>query len=164
MVSAYPIIAVDLNDAKLRLALEMGATHLVNAGREDAAKAVASIAGSEGVDCFIDNTGLPAIVQVGYSMTKPRGRVVLAGVPGKGEDIRIEALPLHLGKRLCGSHGGEAIPESDIPRYQNLFRHGRLKLRELITDRLPLEQINSAIEKMRSGAIVGRCVLDMRSR
>ena len=164
MVSAYPIIAVDLHDAKLRLALEMGATHLINAAREDAAKAIAAIAGAEGVDCFIDNTGLPAVIESGYRLTKPQGRVVLVGVPKKGNDISIHSLPLHFGKGLSGSHGGEAIPETDIPRYQNLFRHGRLKLRQLITDRFPLEQINTAIDKMRNGAVVGRCVLDMRAR
>lgn len=164
LVSAYPIIAVDLHDAKLRLALEMGATHVVNAKREDAAKAIASIAGAEGLDCFIDNTGSPTIIQSGYRLTKPQGRVVLVGVPRQGQDISIHSLPLHFGKGLSGSHGGEAIPEIDIPRYQNLFRHGRLKLRELITDHFPLEQINTAIDKMRSGAVVGRCVVDMRTR
>jgi S-(hydroxymethyl)glutathione dehydrogenase/alcohol dehydrogenase len=161
MVSAYPIIAVDLHDAKLRLALEMGATHLVNAGREDAGKAIASIVGGEGLDCFVDNTGLPAIIQTGYRLTKAQGRVVLVGVPKRGQDISIHSLPLHFGKGLSGSHGGEAVPETDIPRYQNLFRHGRLKLRELITDRFPLEQINAAIDKMRSGSISGRCLIRM---
>jgi S-(hydroxymethyl)glutathione dehydrogenase / alcohol dehydrogenase len=164
MVSAYPIIAIDLYDAKLRLALEMGATHVVNAGRENAARAIASIAGADGLDCFIDNTGLPAIIQAGYTMTKPQGRVVLVGVPRKGQDISIHSLPLHFGKGLSGSHGGEAMPQTDIPRYQNLYRHGRLKLRGQITDRFPLEQINTAIERMRNGAIVGRCLVDMRSR
>jgi S-(hydroxymethyl)glutathione dehydrogenase/alcohol dehydrogenase len=164
MVSAYPIIAVDLHDAKLCLALEMGATHVVNSEREDAAKAIASIAKAEGLDCFIDNTGSPAIIQTGYRLTKPQGRVVLVGVPRQGQDISIHSLPLHFGKGLSGSHGGESIPETDIPRYQNLFRHGRLKLRELITDRLPLDQINTAIDKMRSGGVVGRCVVDMRTR
>jgi S-(hydroxymethyl)glutathione dehydrogenase/alcohol dehydrogenase len=162
LVSAYPIIAVDLYDAKLRLALEMGATHVVNAAREDAVKAIGAIAGSEGVDCFIDNTGLPSVIEVGYRLTKPQGRVVLVGVPRKGHDISIHSLPLHFGKGLTGSHGGEAIPETDIPRYQNLFRHGRLKLRQLITDRFPLEQINTAIDKMRSGAVSGRCLIRMQ--
>jgi S-(hydroxymethyl)glutathione dehydrogenase/alcohol dehydrogenase len=161
MVSAYPIIAVDLHDAKLRLALEMGATHLINAAREDAAKAIAAIAGAEGVDCFIDNTGLPAVIETGYRLTKPQGRVVLVGVPKQGNDISIHSLPLHFGKGLAGSHGGEAIPETDIPRYQNLFRHGRMKLRELITDRFSLDQINTAIDKMRAGTLVGRCLIRM---
>jgi S-(hydroxymethyl)glutathione dehydrogenase/alcohol dehydrogenase len=161
LVSAYPIIAVDLHDAKLRLALDMGATHVVNASREDAVRAITAIGGAEGVDCFVDNTGVPAVIEAGYRLTKPQGRVVLAGMPRKGNDINIDSLPLHFGKGLAGSHGGEAVPETDIPRYQNLFRHGRLKLRELITDRFPLEQINTAIDKMRNGAVAGRCLIHM---
>ena len=161
LVSAYPIIAVDLHDAKLRLALDMGATHVVNASREDAARAITAIGGAEGVDCFVDNTGVPAVIEAGYRLTKPQGRLVLAGMPRKGNDINIDSLPLHFGKGLAGSHGGEAVPETDIPRYQNLFRHGRLQLRELITDRFPLEQINTAIDKMRNGAVAGRCLIHM---
>src|SRR5689334_6850866 len=115
LVSAYPIIAVDLHDAKLRLALELGATHVINASREDAVKAIAAIAGADGVDCFVDNTGQPSVIETGYRLTKPQGRVVLVGVPRKGNDIHISSLPLHFGKGLAGSHGGEAMPEADIP-------------------------------------------------
>ena len=162
LVSAYPIIAIDLHDAKLRLALDMGATHVVNASREDAVRAITAIGGAEGVDCFIDNTSVPAVIEAGYRLTKPQARLVLVSVPRKGNDINIDSLPLHFGKGLSGSHGGEAIPETDIPRYQNLFRHGRLKLRELITDRFPLEQINTAIDKMRNGSVAGRCLIHMQ--
>jgi len=162
LVSAYPIIAVDLHDAKLRLALDMGATRVINASREDAVRAITAIGGAEGVDCFIDNTGVPGVIEAGYRLTKPQGRLVLVSVPRKGNDINIDSLPLHFGRGLAGSHGGEARPETDIPRYQNLFRHGRLKLRELITDRFPLEQINTAIDKMRNGAVAGRCLIHMQ--
>jgi S-(hydroxymethyl)glutathione dehydrogenase/alcohol dehydrogenase len=114
-----------------------------------------------GVDGFIDNTGLPAVIEMGYQMTKPQGRVTLVGVPRKNQNINIHSLPLHFGKVLCGSHGGEAIPQTDIPRYQNLYRAGRLLLRELITDRFSLDQINAAIAAMRSGGVRGRCLIDM---
>jgi S-(hydroxymethyl)glutathione dehydrogenase/alcohol dehydrogenase len=68
---------------------------------------------------------------------------------------------LHFGKGLSGSHGGEAIPQVDIPRYQQLYQNGRIKLRELITDHYPLDQINEAIENMRSGKMSGRCLVCM---
>lgn len=161
MVSAYPVVAVDLHDAKLELARELGATHVVNAKRESPEQAIAAISGAEGVDCFVDNTGVPAVIELGYRLTKPQGRVVLVGVPKRGNDITLHSLPLHFGKGLAGSHGGESHPELDIPRYQNLYRHGRLKLRELITDRFRLEEINVAIERMRDGAIRGRCLVRM---
>src|SRR4029453_2812186 len=65
MVSADPIIAVDLYDNRLSLARQMGATHTVNSGTLDAKAEIARI-GPQGVDVFIDNTGLPAVIESGY--------------------------------------------------------------------------------------------------
>ena len=159
LVGAYPIIAVDLFDNRLALAKEMGATHLINSKTQDAKAAIVSIVGTQGADVFIDNTGQPAVIELGYQITKPQGRVTLVGVPRKDSNINIYSLPLHFGKGLAGSHGGEAIPNEDIPRYHNLFNAGRIKLRELLTERLPLDDINIAIENMRSGKTSGRCLI-----
>lgn len=161
LVGAYPIIAVDLFDGRLALAKQMGATHLINSNKEDARGAISTIAGNAGVDVFVDNTGQPSVIQMGYGLTKPQGRVTLVGVPRKGNDIQIYSLPLHFGKKLSGSQGGEAIPNEDIPRYHGLFKAGRIKLKELITERIPLEEINTAIDRMRSGAASGRCLIRM---
>ncbi len=161
LVNAYPIIAVDLQAHKLDLARHMGATHIIDASHQDAASAIREIGTQQGVDCFVDNTGLPAIIELGYGLTKPQGRVVLVGVPRQGQNVSLHSLPLHFGKGFAGSHGGEAVPETDIPRYLNLYRHGRLQLRELITERHPLEDVNMAIGRMRSGAVRGRCLIDM---
>lgn len=160
---AHPIIAVDLHDNRLALAREMGATHLVNSKREDAAARIREIAAG-GVDAFIDNTGQPAIIQMGYQLTGPRGRVTLVGVPRKGNDISIHSLPLHFGKVLSGSHGGEAEPGEDIPRFHALFRAGRIRLRELVTERFGLEEINTAIERMRDGRLAGRCLVRLQDK
>jgi S-(hydroxymethyl)glutathione dehydrogenase / alcohol dehydrogenase len=159
LVSAYPIIAVDLYDNKLELARQIGATHVINSGTTDARQAILDITGAAGVDAFIDNTGQPAIIEMGYQITKPQGRVTLVGVPRKGNSINIYSLPLHFGKAMSGSHGGEATPQTDIPRYHQLFRAGRIKLRELVTDRFSLEQINDAIAGMRNGKFSGRCLI-----
>lgn len=164
LVSAYPIIAVDLHGDKLELARSLGATHTVDASKEDAPATLANLLRGQHLDCFIDNTGLPEIIELGYGLTRAQGRVVLVGVPRKGRNITLHSLPLHFGKGLSGSHGGEAIPEVDIPRYMNLHRQGRLKLRELITDRFRLEDINVAIERMRKGLVRGRCLVDMGAR
>ncbi|MEO8039524.1 MAG: zinc-binding dehydrogenase [Betaproteobacteria bacterium] len=161
LVSGHPVIAVDVHDNRLALARELGATHTINARTEDANARIREIAGSPGVDVFIDNTGNPAIIQLGYQLTKSQGRVVLVGVPRKGNDITIHSLPLHFGKVLSGSHGGETIPERDIPRYHGLYRSGRIKLRELLTHRYKLDEINSAIAGMRDGTIGGRCMISL---
>jgi S-(hydroxymethyl)glutathione dehydrogenase/alcohol dehydrogenase len=163
MVGAYPVIAVDLFDNRLNLAREMGATHLINAKTQVAKVEIEKITGTQGVDVFIDNTGQPAIIELGYVVTKPQGRVTLVGVPRKGNNINIHSLPLHFGKSLAGSHGGESIPDVDIPRYEKLYRADRIKLRELLTERLSLADINDAIEKIRSGKASGRCLIRMAS-
>lgn len=158
LVSAYPVIAVDLHDGKLDLAKTMGATHLINAKSTDARPAIREICPG-GVDVFIDNTGQTPIIEMGYDLVKPQGRVTLVGVPQKGNSISIYSLPLHFGRQLSGSHGGEAIPQEDIPRYHGLFRSGRIRLKELLTNRYSLQQINEAISAMRSGAASGRCLV-----
>ena len=163
LVSAYPVIAVDLHDNKLALAKQMGATHIINSARGDTRNEILDITGVAGADVFIDNTGQPAIIEMAYQITKPQGRVTLVGVPRKGCNINIYSLPLHFGKQISGSHGGEAIPQTDIPRYQRLYRAGRIHLRELITARYSLENINQAIADIRSGVIAGRCLVDMHS-
>ena len=161
LASAYPIIAVDLHENRLELAKRMGATHIVNGARDDVRKELAGIVPT-GVDVFIDNTGVPAVIETGYSVTKPQGRVVLVGVPAKGNNVSFYSLPLHFGKTITGSHGGGALPHEDIPRYQGMFRAGRLKLRELITDQFSLDDVNRAIADMRSGRIGGRCLIRMQ--
>lgn len=161
LVGAYPIIAVDLYDNRLALAKEMGATHLINSKTQDAREAISQIVGAQGVDAFIDNTGQPAIIEMGYQMTKPQGRVTLVGVPRKGNDISIYSLPLHFGKVISGSHGGEAVPHEDIPRYQRLLDAGRIQMKPLITEYFDLDDINTAIQRMRSGELAGRCLVRM---
>ncbi|MCG2586657.1 zinc-binding dehydrogenase [Massilia sp. TS11] len=161
LVNCYPIIAVDLHDNKLELARQMGATHLINASQTDAREAITAIVAAGKLDSFIDNTGQPKIIEMGYELVKPQGRVTLVGVPKKGNTINIYSLPLHFGKGLSGSHGGEAQPDTDIPRYHDLYRHGRIQLKKLITNYFPLERINEAIAGVRDGSIAGRCMIDM---
>ena len=161
LLSAYPIIAVELHDDRLKLAKKFGATHTINSNKNNAKAMIRETLKDKDVDVFIDNTGQPTIIEMGYELTGPKGRVVLVGVPRKGNAINIYSLPLHFGKTISGSHGGETIPNEDIPRYQKLFDAGRIQLKPLITDHFKLEEINTAIQKMRNGEIAGRCLIKM---
>ena len=163
LVSAFPIIAVDLHDKKLAIAKSLGATHMINAAQMDAASAISQVVGRAGLDVFIDNTGVPSIIETGYNLVKPTGRLVLVGVPKKGSEIKLYSLPLHFGKVLTGSHGGEAVPQQDIPRYLELFHQDRLDLRSLVTDRVPLSDVNDAVDAMRRGQIAGRCLIALKN-
>ena len=159
--SAYPIIAVDLYDGRLELAKSLGATHVINSKSVDAKEALVKLLGNQGLDVFIDNTGQPAVIEMGYELTKAQGRVVLVGVPHKGRNINIFSLPLHFDKQISGSHGGEAIPHVDIPRYFKLLDAGLIQLKPLITEYFALDDINTAMDRMRNGELSGRCLIRM---
>lgn len=161
--SAHPIIGVDLHDNRLEIARTLGATHVLRGGGTDLKERILALAGASGLDVVVDNTGLPEMIQLAYELAKPQGRVVLVGVPRKGMCASLYTLPLHFGKTLKGSHGGGTNPSEDIPRYLRMVEAGILRLEPLVTHEFPLERINDALDGMRSGAIAGRCMLDLRS-
>ena len=163
LVSAYPIIAVDIHKSRLDLAMKMGASHTINSRNQDVKQAITEITKGKAVDSFIDNTGDPKVIELGYELTKTDGKVILVGVPSKNNNISIYSLPLHFGKRLIGSHGGNGILHLDIPRYFDLYRNSKIKLDELLTDEFELSNINNAINSMRKGNIAGRCLIKMDS-
>lgn len=161
MVSANPIIAVDRYADKLVLARKLGATHTINSTMQDLAEAAGKILGSKGADVVVDNTGNPQVIEVGYGLTGSKGRMILVGVLPKGKEVSLNTLPLHFGKTLTGTKGGECRPHLDIPRYVQLSQAGKLTLNELITDRAELKGINGVIDRMRRGEVVGRCLIGM---
>ncbi|MDA1353197.1 MAG: zinc-binding dehydrogenase [bacterium] len=157
--TAYPIIAIDRVDAKLELAKTLGATHTINSTKENVTEAVTRIVGDQGVDAALDNTGNPDVVAECYKLTKATGKTILVGVIPKGKEISIYPLPLHFGKELSGSHGGECNPSIDIPNFIRLCENNIINFEALITDTIPLEQINTAITNMVDGKITGRCII-----
>ena len=159
--SAWPIIAVDLVESRLQLAKKLGATHLINGSNTNVEEEVRKIIGTDGLDVFIDNTGIPKIIKKGFELTKSVGRIILVGVPKKGNELSIYTLPLHFGKVITGSHGGESIPHKDIPRYINLIKRGIWSLDEFVSARYSLDDINCAIDDMQKGKTAGRIMIDM---
>jgi S-(hydroxymethyl)glutathione dehydrogenase/alcohol dehydrogenase len=159
--TAHPIVAVDIHDNRLELAKAMGATHLINSRGLDLLVAIREILGPSGADVVVDNTGSTALIAMAYRLTQPQGRTILVGVPRASEDITIHSLPLHFGKVLKGTHGGDGDPNIDIPRYANLALSGKLQLAPLVTERYGLDEINTAIARMKSGEAAGRCVVRM---
>jgi S-(hydroxymethyl)glutathione dehydrogenase/alcohol dehydrogenase len=160
MVSADPIVAIDIYDHKLALAREFGATHLINSRQADLRDEIRKIVGPTGIDVFVENTGLVRLIEQAYELTAATGKTILVGVPRHDQDITIHSLPLHFGKVLTGCEGGSADPDVDIPRYINLYQRGKLQLDRLITHRMSFGDINAALDKVRAGD-VGRCVLSM---
>jgi len=161
MVSAYPVIAVDLYEEKLKLAQKMGASHTINVSHLDMKNEVNNILNNSMVDVAIDNTGNTTMIESLYQLISSQGKLILAGVPKLGDNISIYSLPLHFGKSITGTKGGECNPTIDIPKYIQLYNIDALKLDEMITDNYLLSDINDAIHRMNSGEIAGRCLLSI---
>ena len=161
MVSAHPIVGVDLVDAKLEMARKFGATHGFNADSTvDLPAAIREVVGQQGADVVVDTTGNARVIEQAYELTHPDGKTILVGVPTKGDNVTIYTLPLHFKKVLTGSHGGSAEPHIEIPRYIRLCQSGKMTLDGLISHEFRLDQVNEAIEVVRSGE-AGRVLLDM---
>lgn len=161
MVSAYPIIGIDLLDSKLEMAKRFGATHCFNADKtDDVNNDIRQIVSDQGADVVIDTTGNARVIEKAYELTNPDGKTILVGVPKKGDNVSLYTLPLHFNKILTGSHGGDAEPHKEIPRYIRLIQAGKMKLDGIITHEFKLDEINQAIELMRGGD-TGRIIINM---
>jgi S-(hydroxymethyl)glutathione dehydrogenase/alcohol dehydrogenase len=161
MVSANPIIGIDIVDAKLDMAKRFGATHCFNSAKTpDLDAQVRKIVGASGADVVVETTGNSRVIEQAYEMTHPDGKTILVGVPTKGNNISIYSLPLHFKKILKGSHGGESEPHLDIPRYIRLMQAQKLNLKGLVTHEFKLDQANEAIRLVRGGE-AGRVLIAM---
>jgi S-(hydroxymethyl)glutathione dehydrogenase/alcohol dehydrogenase len=161
LAGANPIIAVDLIDEKLEMAKQRGAGHTINPSEvKDVASEIRKIVGDKGPDKVIETTGAKSVIELAYDITHPDGVCVLVGVPS--EKVTIYTLPIHFNKVLTGSHGGDARPQIDIPRIIRLMRAGRISFDGIITDEYPLDEINAALDKVRSGRS-GRILLRIGS-
>lgn len=157
LAGAYPIVAVDLVESKLAMASSRGATHCLNpTSISDMDAEIRKIVGAGGPDKVIETTGAKSVIELAYNLTHADGTCVLVGVPN--EKVTIYTLPIHFNKVLTGSHGGDAIPQTDIPRLIKLNKAGRLSFDGLITHEFSLDKINAALDLMRSGN-AGRVVL-----
>lgn len=153
LAGAHPIVGVDLYLHKLRQASAAGATHTLGPDAGDFAVAARSILGGP-ADVVVDATGNPSVLERAFDLTSGEGRCIGLGVMRHDQRLSINTLPLHLGRLLRGSHGGDSRPAEDIPRYLRMLRDGRFDVRGFVSHRLPLEQINDGIARMRSGEVV----------
>ena len=160
MVSAHPIVGVDLLPHKLEMAKKFGLTHGLIGGRDELDLEIRNIIGARGADAVIETTGNPRLIEQAYELTHPDGVTVCVGVPRNGDNISIYSLPLHFKKRFIGSEGGDAVPDVEIPRYINLIKVGKFSLEGIITHEFNLEEINEALDLVRSSK-AGRVILNL---
>lgn len=158
LAGAHPVIAVDVQDHKLQVALKNGATHAINSAKEDFAEAVLKILNGARPDVVVDGTGNPTVLEKAFALAGNFARVIGVGVMPGDKKISINTLPLHLGKVLTGSHGGESLPADDMPRYLRMAQAGRLDVGGFVSHRIPLAEVNDGIAKMRSGEVI-HCII-----
>ena len=154
LAGANPIIGIDLHDHKLVKAAEYGLTHQINASRENAADRVKEILG-ELADVTIDGTGNPKVIETAYDLAKLRGgRCVLFGVMPNDQRVCIHTLPLHFGRVLTGSEGGQSQPEFDIPEILGRLGAAKLDVSGFISRRVLLGDLSDVIDGMRRGEVI----------
>ncbi|TBW51859.1 Zn-dependent alcohol dehydrogenase [Marinobacter halodurans] len=148
---AEMIVAVDTNAKKLEMAKEFGATHTVNINEvDDAAKAVKKLTG--GVDYAFECVGAGAVVAQAYKCLGRGGTAVVVGVADPKDKTEIGTLSLPADERtLKGSWLGSARPQHDFPRILALYKAGKLKLDELITQTYSIDQAPQAFDDMVAG-------------
>jgi len=155
MVGAGIIDAYDIYPNKLEMANKFGATGLYDPTN------IRLIYYHDLYDVVVDCTGKTEMIEYGYSITSPGGRMILVGQTSHDQDLKINNMRQHYcGKTLMDSQGGLTNPTIDIPRYLKLYKAGKLKVDELVTHRFSLNDINKAIGIIKSGQ-VGKCIITM---
>ena len=159
VAGARQIVAIDLRDDKLALAKQLGATHTFNASDPEIVTLVKA-ATNGGVDYAFELAGSIPALELAWKITRRGGETVTAGLPHPQKTMSFAPVQLVGEERtLKGSYLGSCVPVRDIPTYIDLYRAGKLPVDRLMSDRIKLEDINAAFDKLASGATVRQVVM-----
>jgi alcohol dehydrogenase len=151
LAGAGRIIAVDPDAKKRRTAIGLGATDTV-AGGPGAADEILEMTGG-GVDCAVETAGVLGAFETAYAATRRGGRIVTVGLASPETPFSLDiAAHVTSAKTICGSYMGSCNPRIDIPRFVELYAAGRFPVDKLITHRMPLADVNTALENMAASA------------
>ncbi len=156
---AKRVIAIDNHGFKLDLAQKLGATDVVDASQDDPIGKVMELTAG-GADYVFECLGLPQTVQQAVGMTRRGGTAVLVGVVPVGKMVEVHAADLVLQeKRIQGSFMGSNSFRLDMPNYVDFYLDGRLKLDEMISSRIGLDEVNDALDHLRKGEAARQVVV-----
>jgi S-(hydroxymethyl)glutathione dehydrogenase/alcohol dehydrogenase len=158
IAGAARVIAVDVADDKLALAREFGATDTVDASSADPVAAVHDLTGG-GVDYSFEALGRKVTAEQAFAMLRRRGLATLIGVLPTGTVLEIPGQALFAETRIQGCLMGSNRFQVDMPFYIELYLQGRLKLDELISNRISLDEINKGYAELASGSRLARSVI-----
>ena len=157
IAGARQIIAVDVVEPKLTHALDLGATHVVDASSQDPVEAIQNLTGG-GVDYSFEAIGLKTAAEQAFYCLTPGGTATVIGIIPPGQKVEIEGRMFLSERKIQGSGMGSNRFRTDMPRLIEFYRQGRLMLDEMITRRGRLEDVNEAFRAMKAGE-VSRTVL-----
>ncbi len=155
---ARQIVAIDANPDKKDLALELGADHFVDARDPDAVAQVKALS-SGGVHLAAEFAGVMPALDLAIEVTRRGGRTVTAALPNPSDRLSVAAARLVTEERaLMGSYVGSCVPSRDIPNFIALHKKGLLPVERMISHRLDLTEINTALERLAEGQAVRQIV------
>jgi S-(hydroxymethyl)glutathione dehydrogenase/alcohol dehydrogenase len=153
LVGAGKIIAVDVMKQKLAWAEEFGATHVVDASKEDPVARVQALSGRGGVDYAFEIVGTQKTIEQALAATHRGGTCVVVGVSPAGTRVSIDPGMLLQQRVLTGSSFGGGHQRTDVPMLIDLYMDGKYRLDEMITRRVPLTELNNAFDLMLAGEV-----------
>ncbi len=161
LAGATTIIAVDIDDRKLELAKGLGATHVVNSKNTEPVEAIRSLTNSFGADVVIDAVGRPETYKQAFYARDLAGTVVLVGVPNPEMTLELPLLDVFgRGGSLKSSWYGDCLPSRDFPMLVDHYLQGTLDLEAFVTERIRLDQVEEAFDKMHDGTVL-RSVVEL---
>ncbi|MFW2380495.1 MAG: Zn-dependent alcohol dehydrogenase [Acidimicrobiales bacterium] len=158
IAGANRIIAVDMVSSKLELAQSLGATDVIDASSDDPVKAVKQLTGG-GARFTFEAVGLKQTAEQAFRMLRAGGQATVIGLIPLGTMVEVHGVELTNEKTLTGSNMGSTQFRTDMPRYIEMYLDGRLKLDEMISGTMPLEQVNEGFEDMKSGAVARQLIV-----
>lgn len=159
LAGAKQIVAVDLRDDKLALARQLGATDAVNASDEDAIATIKELTGG-GVDYAFEMAGSVPALELAWAITARGGETITAGLPHPDKRMNLPPVQLVAEERtLKGSYLGSCVPVRDIPTYIDLYKEGKLPVDRLMSDRVALDDINAAFDRLAAGETVRQVIV-----
>ncbi len=160
MAGAERIIAIDLNEKKFELARQMGATDCVSPAQVDDIEAQVIDMTDGGVDYSFECIG--NVETMGNALRcchKGWGEAVIVGVAGAGQEIHARPFLLVTGRVWRGSAFGGVKGRTELPRYVDRYMNGRIKLDEMVSRTLPLDEIDTAFDLMHDGEVIRSVIL-----
>ena len=157
LAGALRIIAVDAVETKLTLAQEFGATDVLDASGGAVVEKIINLTDG-GVDYSFEAIGKKETAEQAFEILRPGGTATIIGMIPQGTKIELDGPSFLRERKIQGSSMGSNRFRTDMPRYIEFYLQGRLKLDEMVSQRMKLEDVNQAFEDMNRG-LVARSVI-----